>query len=51
MEFWMSLWKYVFFVSIFAFGIMSVWVIIQGFFDILIMLKELKTTDVNKEKL
>ncbi len=50
MDFWMILWKYVFFISVTAFGIMSVWVIIQGFFDILIMLKDLKKPDVTKEK-
>ena len=45
MEIWASVWKYMFFVSITAFGLMSVWVVIQGGFDIVRMLNDLKNNN------
>ncbi|MBN2329310.1 MAG: hypothetical protein JXR73_19370 [Candidatus Omnitrophica bacterium] len=44
MEPWMSIWTYVFFISITAFALMSVWVVIFGGIDVLKMLSELRKT-------
>lgn len=42
MEFWMVLWKIVFIFSVGAFSVMSVWVTVQGAFDIRSLLKTLR---------
>jgi hypothetical protein len=42
MEFWMVLWKFVFIVSVGAFSVMSIWVTVQGAFDIRSLLRTLR---------
>lgn len=44
MDIWMSIWTYVFFISITAFALLSVWVVIFGGIDVLKMLNELRKT-------
>lgn len=46
---WQAVWKYLFFTSITAFGLMSFWVVIGGGFDILRMLKDLRPDNQDKQ--
>ena len=48
MEAWAAFWKIVFFISITAFGLMSVWVIFGGVFDIKRMFAELRRPEDRK---
>lgn len=52
MEFWATFWTVFFFVSVGIFAMLSIVVIIGGFFDITRMLKKLstKTDDIPNEK-
>ncbi|GMU94164.1 MAG: hypothetical protein AMXMBFR4_32220 [Candidatus Hydrogenedentota bacterium] len=49
MEFWVSLWKWVFILSVGAFSLMSVWVTIQGAFDIRSLLRTLREEHAAKK--
>ena len=42
MAFWMSLWEVVFIVTVVGFGLMSVWVTIQGARDIKSLMQSLR---------